>query len=44
MPTREAFMTAHLVEAARERLKGVIMIDVIVPDYYATFPKPCMGG
>jgi pyrroloquinoline quinone biosynthesis protein E len=45
MPTREAFMTAaHQVEEARERYKGVIVIDAIVPDYYAKFPKPCMGG
>ncbi len=45
MPTREAFMTAaHQVDEARERYKGVIVIDAIVPDYYAKFPKPCMGG
>jgi PqqA peptide cyclase len=45
MPTREDFMTAaKLTEAARERLKGVIVIDMVVPDYYAKFPKPCMGG
>jgi pyrroloquinoline quinone biosynthesis protein E len=45
MPTREEFMaSAKLVEKARERLKGVIVIDAVVPDYYAKFPKPCMGG
>jgi pyrroloquinoline quinone biosynthesis protein E len=45
MPTREDFMAAAKVtEAARERLKGVIVIDMVVPDYYAKFPKPCMGG
>jgi len=45
MPTREAFMTAaHQVEAAREKYKGIIVIDAVVPDYYAKFPKPCMGG
>ncbi len=45
MPTREAFMTtAHQVEEAREKYKGIIVIDAIVPDYYAKFPKPCMGG
>ena len=45
MPTREQFMeSAKLVEKARERLKGVIVIDMVVPDYYAKFPKPCMGG
>ncbi len=45
MPTREAFMTAaKQVEVAREKYKGIIVIDAIVPDYYAKFPKPCMGG
>jgi pyrroloquinoline quinone biosynthesis protein E len=45
MPTREAFMVAaKQVEEAREKYKGIIVIDAIVPDYYAKFPKPCMGG
>lgn len=45
MPTREAFMTAaQQVEEAREKYKGIIVIDAIVPDYYAKYPKPCMGG
>lgn len=45
MPTKEAFMTAaKQVAEAREKYKGVIVIDAIVPDYYAKFPKPCMGG
>jgi pyrroloquinoline quinone biosynthesis protein E len=45
MPSREqlAAMTA-IVDAARSRLKGVIVIDYVVPDYYARRPKPCMGG
>lgn len=34
----------ELVEAARERLRGVLLIDFVTPDYYARFPKPCMGG
>ena len=33
-----------LVEAARERLKGILEIDYVVPDYYALRPKKCMGG
>jgi pyrroloquinoline quinone biosynthesis protein E len=45
MPTRESFMTAaKQVEEAREKYKGIIVIDMVVPDYYAKFPKPCMGG
>ena len=34
----------ELVERERERLKGVLTIDMVVPDYYAKRPKPCMGG
>lgn len=45
MPKREDFMTtARYVEEARERLKGILVIDMVVPDYYAKYPKPCMGG
>ncbi len=45
MPTRAQVMRSmELVQAARERLKGVLVIDMVVPDYYATWPKPCMGG
>ena len=36
-------MTAVVTEA-KERLKGVLVIDYVVPDYYATRPKACMGG
>lgn len=32
------------VEALREELKGQIVIDAVVPDYYARLPKPCVGG
>jgi pyrroloquinoline quinone biosynthesis protein E len=45
MPTRDQVLrSADLVDAARERLKGVLVIDFVVPDYYASRPKPCMGG
>jgi pyrroloquinoline quinone biosynthesis protein E len=45
MPTREQSERAiELVREARERLKGVLAIDYVVPDYYARYPKPCMGG
>ncbi len=36
--------TTRLVEEARERLKGVLTIDYVIPDYYALRPKKCMGG
>jgi PqqA peptide cyclase len=32
------------VEDARVRLKGILTIDYVVPDYYARRPKACMGG
>lgn len=45
MPTRAQAERAVLaVEAARLRLKGRLVIDAVVPDYYARYPKPCMGG
>ena len=45
MPTRKQSERAiELVRGARERLKGVLVIDYVVPDYYARYPKPCMGG
>ena len=28
----------------RERLKGQLVIDLVVPDYYAKYPKACAGG
>src|SRR5207245_10338655 len=33
-----------IVASAAERLKGKIRIDSVVADYYARYPKPCMGG
>jgi len=45
LPTRAQLMAATgKVEAARQRLKGVLVIDYVVPDYYARRPKACMGG
>jgi pyrroloquinoline quinone biosynthesis protein E len=45
MPTRAQLDDATAaVEAARARLKGVLAIDYVVPDYYARRPKACMGG
>lgn len=45
MPTRaQVLRSAEIVEEARERLKGMLVIDFVVPDYYASRPKPCMGG
>ncbi|SJZ83107.1 pyrroloquinoline quinone biosynthesis protein E [Enhydrobacter aerosaccus] len=45
LPTREQLDAATgLVETTRERLKGVLTIDYVVPDYYAVRPKSCMNG
>jgi pyrroloquinoline quinone biosynthesis protein E len=45
MPTLEQIEEAtHRVEEARTRLKGVLAIDYVVPDYCALRPKKCMGG
>jgi pyrroloquinoline quinone biosynthesis protein E len=45
MPARAQLEAATAtVTAARERLKGVLAIDYVVPDYYARRPKACMGG
>lgn len=45
MPAREDFLTAaSQVEDARKRLEGTLVIDHVIPDYYAERPKACMGG
>ena len=45
MPSREQALSAiATVERLREEFKGVIVIDAVIPDYHARFPKPCMGG
>jgi pyrroloquinoline quinone biosynthesis protein E len=45
LPTRAQLeKSVEVVAAAEERLAGRIRIDSVVPDYYARFPKACMGG
>ena len=45
MPAREDVdRTITEVEEARVRLKGVLVIDAVFPDYYARYPKTCNGG
>src|SRR4029079_2239616 len=45
IPTYEdTVRSIEFVERERERLKGVLTIDMVVPYYYAKRPKPCMGG
>jgi len=45
LPTRQQLDDAtRAVEAARQRLKGVLTIDYVVPDYHGRRPKSCMSG
>ncbi|ABD86453.1 pyrroloquinoline quinone biosynthesis protein PqqE [Rhodopseudomonas palustris] len=45
MPTLQQLEdTTRIVEDARARLKGILEIDYVMPDYYALRPKKCMGG
>jgi PqqA peptide cyclase len=45
LPTQAQLQRAvEAVATAEERLAGRIRIDSVVPDYYARFPKACMGG
>jgi pyrroloquinoline quinone biosynthesis protein E len=45
MPTRAQLETAvAIIREAEKRLSGRMRIDSVVPDYYAKYPKACMGG
>jgi PqqA peptide cyclase len=45
LPTREQLkQSVDFLKKAQERLAGIIKVEYVVPDYYAKFPKPCMGG
>jgi len=45
LPTQQQLeKCVRAVEAAQERLAGKTRIDCVVPDYYARYPKACMGG
>ena len=45
MPTRKQLERAvEIIYEAEKRLAGRIRIDSVVPDYYAKYPKACMGG
>ena len=45
MPSAEQVKRATAaVEELRRRHHGEIVIDAVVPDYYARLPKPCVGG
>lgn len=45
MPSRaEALASIRTAEAARAALAGRLAIDLVVPDYFARYPKACCGG
>ncbi|MBO0717209.1 MAG: pyrroloquinoline quinone biosynthesis protein PqqE, partial [Rhizobiales bacterium] len=45
MPTADQVPRAvKAVEELRKHYHGKIVIDAVLPDYYARFPKPCVGG
>ena len=45
MPERRQVEAAtKSVTDAQTRLRGRMLIDYVAPDYYAQYPKPCMGG
>jgi pyrroloquinoline quinone biosynthesis protein E len=45
LPTREQLDSSReVLKQAQERLRGKMRIEYVVPDYYAKFPKACMGG
>ncbi len=45
MPTREQALAAvAALGRIRAQYEGRIVIDAVLPDYYARFPKACVGG
>jgi pyrroloquinoline quinone biosynthesis protein E len=52
LANRDALLPTHaqlekavaIVAEAEKRLAGRMRIDSVVPDYYAKYPKACMGG
>jgi NADH-quinone oxidoreductase subunit F len=45
MPTADQVVrSVPIIAAAKERLRGRIQVESVTPDYYAQYPKPCVGG
>ncbi len=45
LPTHEQLdQSLAFIKREQERLQGRIRVEYVVPDYYAKYPKPCMGG
>jgi PqqA peptide cyclase len=45
LPTRDQVdRSIRLLQQAEVRLRGKVRVEYVVPDYYAKYPKACMGG
>ena len=45
LPTRQQLdRSLEILKQAEETLRGRIRVEYVVPDYYAKYPKACMGG
>jgi PqqA peptide cyclase len=45
LPTRDQVdRSIALLQQAEARLRGKVRVEYVVPDYYAKYPKACMGG
>ena len=45
MPTEEqVHRSLEIVSKAKVRLQGKIQLESVVPDYFGSFPKACVGG
>ena len=45
LPTREQLdRSLEIIKAAADHLRGRMRVEYVVPDYYAKYPKACMGG
>src|SRR5215831_11195488 len=45
LPTRaQVVESMETIARAQKRLSGKLRIDAVAPDYYARYPKACMGG
>jgi PqqA peptide cyclase len=45
LPTRDQVdRSILLLQQAEARLRGKVRVEYVVPDYYAKYPKACMGG
>jgi PqqA peptide cyclase len=45
LPTRDQVdRSIRLLQQTEARLRGKVRVEYVIPDYYAKYPKACMGG